>query len=80
MQNSCWECQNDFRFWMAAEVINLERTITITGDKDDFHGSGRELHSRQEMKCNGDSEIYVLYYTDWFMILHELVHASPIFV
>ena len=54
MQNSCWECQNDFRFWMAAEVINLERTITITGDKDDFHGSGRELHSRQEMKCNGD--------------------------
>ena len=28
---------------MAAEVINLERTIVITGDKDDFHGSGRKL-------------------------------------
>ena len=32
-----------WRFWMAAEVINLERTIVITGDKDDFHGSGRKL-------------------------------------
>jgi hypothetical protein len=30
-----------FRFWMAAEVINLERSILITGDKTNFHANGK---------------------------------------
>ena len=33
---------------------------------------------RKKMKCSRDSEI--LHGTDWFMILHELVHVLQVFV
>eukprot|EP00928_Gymnodinium_smaydae_P064950 TRINITY_DN4816_c0_g1_i1.p1 TRINITY_DN4816_c0_g1~~TRINITY_DN4816_c0_g1_i1.p1 ORF type:complete len:1034 (-),score=94.12 TRINITY_DN4816_c0_g1_i1:368-3340(-) len=35
------------RFEMAAEVVNLERTVLITGDHDDFESSKEGLHTMQ---------------------------------
>eukprot|EP00928_Gymnodinium_smaydae_P064952 TRINITY_DN4816_c0_g2_i1.p1 TRINITY_DN4816_c0_g2~~TRINITY_DN4816_c0_g2_i1.p1 ORF type:complete len:1122 (-),score=90.09 TRINITY_DN4816_c0_g2_i1:315-3596(-) len=36
-----------YRFEMAAEVVNLERSVLITGDHDDFESSMEGLHTMQ---------------------------------
>jgi len=39
-----WREIEGLRFEMAAEVVNMERNVIVTGDHDDFHATGRGWH------------------------------------